>query len=301
MGGVMSKYINPFTDEGFKRIFGRESSKSTLIDFLNALLDGEKHIVDLTYRDKEQISDIDADKCIIYDIFCKTDKGENLIIEMQNKTQGYFQNRIVYYTARAITEQGMKGSEWHYELSAVYTIVFMNFRMSCFGDAFRSDVGLMERSRHEAFSDKMRMIFLQLPSFPYKDEHLCQTQLDRWIYLLLTMEASNDMDWAQSYTPFKKVLDLCELAKLSPDERFRYEQSLKHYRDNLACLDAAKQEGMDIGYERGVEQGTKQGIEKGISQGVARVAQRMLDHGLSLDVISKTTGLSADEIMKFSP
>lgn len=61
----MSKYINPFTDEGFKRIFGRESSKSTLIDFLNALLDGEKHIVDLTYRDKEQISDVDADKCII--------------------------------------------------------------------------------------------------------------------------------------------------------------------------------------------------------------------------------------------
>ena len=104
------------------------------------------------------------------------------------------------------------------------------------------------------------------------------------------------MDWAQSYTPFKRVLDLCELAKLSPDERFRYEQSLKHYRDNLACLDAAKQEGMDIGYERGIEQGVKQGIE----QGVARVAQNMLKQGLPVEVISKATGLSADEIMEFN-
>lgn len=34
----MGKYINPFTDWGFKRLFGQEFSKNLLISFLNDLL-----------------------------------------------------------------------------------------------------------------------------------------------------------------------------------------------------------------------------------------------------------------------
>lgn len=37
----MGKYVNPFTDIGFKRIFGQEISKPLIIDFLNNLLEGE--------------------------------------------------------------------------------------------------------------------------------------------------------------------------------------------------------------------------------------------------------------------
>ena len=50
----MAKYINPFTDIGFKRIFGQELSKPLLLDFLNSLFEGEKHIANLTFLDKEQ-------------------------------------------------------------------------------------------------------------------------------------------------------------------------------------------------------------------------------------------------------
>jgi len=49
----MGKFINPFTDVGFKRIFGQEFSKPLLLDFLNNLLVGERHITDLKLRDKE--------------------------------------------------------------------------------------------------------------------------------------------------------------------------------------------------------------------------------------------------------
>ena len=37
----MGRFINPFTDMGFKRIFGQEATKDLLIDFLNDLLVGE--------------------------------------------------------------------------------------------------------------------------------------------------------------------------------------------------------------------------------------------------------------------
>ena len=33
----MGKFINPFTDFGFKHIFGREMDKDILIEFLNDL------------------------------------------------------------------------------------------------------------------------------------------------------------------------------------------------------------------------------------------------------------------------
>ena len=43
----MGKFINPFTDFGFKHIFGREMDKDILIEFLNDLLEGEYTIMDL--------------------------------------------------------------------------------------------------------------------------------------------------------------------------------------------------------------------------------------------------------------
>ena len=47
------EFINPFTDFGFKRIFGQEINKELTIDFLNLLLDGERHIADLTIHNPE--------------------------------------------------------------------------------------------------------------------------------------------------------------------------------------------------------------------------------------------------------
>ena len=45
----MGKFINPFTDFGFHRIFGQEVHKELLIDFLNQLLKDERHIIDITF------------------------------------------------------------------------------------------------------------------------------------------------------------------------------------------------------------------------------------------------------------
>ena len=49
----MARYINPFSDWSFKRIFGQEYSKDLLIEFLNQLLLGEQHITDVKFKDKE--------------------------------------------------------------------------------------------------------------------------------------------------------------------------------------------------------------------------------------------------------
>jgi predicted transposase/invertase (TIGR01784 family) len=121
-------YINPFNDLAFKRIFGQDQNKSVLIDFLNGLLLGERHIVDVTYGDKEQVLDEEQSSSMIYDVFCTSDTGEKFIVEMQNKSHRHFIDRMVCYASRTIQRQRRKEEEEKYSIKAVYCIVFMNFK-----------------------------------------------------------------------------------------------------------------------------------------------------------------------------
>lgn len=122
----MGRFINPFTDYGFKKIFGQEISKDLLIDFLNDLLKGERVITDLTFLNNEQLPEWEDARALIYDIHCTTDTGEKIIVEMQNKSQAYFRERALFYLSHAVTRQGQRG-DWMFDIKAVYGVFFMNF------------------------------------------------------------------------------------------------------------------------------------------------------------------------------
>ena len=92
----MAKYINPFTDWGFKRLFGQEFSKDLLINFLNDLFEGEFQIKDVTFKDKEQLGDTNDLRGCIFDIYCVTDDDKHFIVEMQNRLVPFFVNRFIY-------------------------------------------------------------------------------------------------------------------------------------------------------------------------------------------------------------
>ena len=80
----MGKFINPFTDFGFHRIFGQEVHKELLIDFLNELLKGERHIIDITFQNPILQPETIEDRGVIFDIHCRDDKGGLFVVEMQN-------------------------------------------------------------------------------------------------------------------------------------------------------------------------------------------------------------------------
>ena len=202
----MGKFINPFTDVGFKRIFGQEVSKPVLLAFLNALLTGERTITDIKFLDKEKIGLSDGDRSLIYDIYCETEAGEHIIVEMQNKYQPYFKKRSIYYMARSIVEQGERGSEWHYDVKAVYLVAFLNFKLSDISKEFRTDVALMDMKHRTLFSDKVRLIYLQLPYFTLEADD-CENVFDRIIYVLKHMDILQRMPWMAQDAVFKKLSD----------------------------------------------------------------------------------------------
>ena len=279
----MAKYINPFTDVGFKRIFGQELSKPLLLDFLNSLFEGEKRIVNLTFLDKEQPALFEEDRSLIYDIYCETDEGEKIIVEMQNKSQPFFKNSSIYYVSESIARQGERGSSWNYEIDSVYLVAFLNFSPLDFKKQFRTDVVLAEKGTKEQFSDKLRMIFLQLPLFK-KDADECENQVERWIYLLKNMETLNRLPWAAQSAVFKKLESIADVGGMTRAERLQYDEALKKYRDTISVFQGVRLEG--------IMEGRKEGRKEGLRQ----TARNLKSMGLGIADIQKATGLSEEEI-----
>ena len=62
------RYISPYTDFGFKYIFGSELNKEYLISFLNALFEGRHHITDVTYQNSEHLDEVVYSRRAIFDV-----------------------------------------------------------------------------------------------------------------------------------------------------------------------------------------------------------------------------------------
>ena len=110
---IKDKYIDPFTDFGFKHIFGTEENKHFLISFLNDLLDIDSKIIDLEYRNLEKLGLNIIDRRAIFDVYCTDEKNNNFIVELQRSKQKYFKDRSLYYTSFPIQQQSKRG-DWDY-------------------------------------------------------------------------------------------------------------------------------------------------------------------------------------------
>ena len=301
----MGRFINPFTDVGFKRIFGQEINKDLLIDFLNSLLEGEKKVKDITFLDKELLPEFENDRSVIYDVYCTDESGEEFIVEMQNREHVHFRERAVYYLSRAIARQGEKGADWMFNLKAVYGIFFMNFHLPGQEEhKLRTDVELTDRETGKRFSSDMRFIFLELPAFT-KEESECENDFERWIYVLKHMETLKRMPFKARKSVFERLEQIVDIAALTKEEREMYDESIKVYRDHLVTMEFAKQTGFDQGKEVGLAEGMAEGMmkgreegrEEGIRDNQVRIARMMKSKGYSIEEIAGLTGLSEEEVV----
>ena len=297
----MGVFINPFTDIGFKRIFGQEFSKPLLLDFLNNLLVGERKIENITFLDKEMPRDIEGERSIIYDVLCETETGEKIIVEMQNQRQPFFKQRSIFYASEAISRQARKGREWRFDIKAVYLIAFLNFTLEDIVTTFRTDVALLDMRTKEVFSDKIRLIYLQLPYFN-KEADECENDFERWIYVLKNMETINRLPWTAKSAVFKRLEEIAEVRALTKEEQMQYDHALKVYRDNYNTFQGAIEEGMKEGREKGLKEGREKGIKEGREEGRAdktkEIVQNMKKMGMSIEQIAQACGISVEEAEK---
>ena len=96
----------------------------------------------------------------------------------------------------------------------------------------------------------MRYIFLELPSFK-KEESECETDFERWIYVLKNMETLQRLPFKARNAVFKKLEEIVDIASMSKEERMKYDESIKVYRDQLAVMEFERNKGLAEGRAEG--------------------------------------------------
>jgi len=274
----MAKYLDLFTDYGFKKIFGEEANKNFLIDFFNALLPDAFPITDLAFKKTEQLGNRD-DRRAVYDIYCVNERGERFIVEMQKIKRDFFKDRTLYYSTFPIREQAEKG-EWDFNLKSVFCVSLMDF---VFDDEYEKrhpdkvivDIALRDRSGKE-FYGKLQYIYLEMPNFRKTEQELV-TRLDKWLYFIKNLENfENIPEIFKNEIVFIEAMKKAEIARFNQDELYQYEADLKVYRDFINGLNTARREGK--------------------KEGILEMVKKLREKGVSFEIISQTTGLTNPEI-----
>ena len=322
---ISERYINPYTDFGFKKLFGTELNKDLLISFLNALFHDKPEITDLTYMNTEHLGEgiVDRKAAIkreqsdaridsaereqarpkvkaVFDVYCRLADGSRIIVEMQKAEQQYFKDRSIYYSTYPIREQAPKG-KWDYHLEDVYTVGILNFTFP--KDEYPSDsliheIKLKDVEDNHVFYDKLTFVYLEMPKFNKTEDEL-ETMFDKWMFALSNLARLLERPKALQERIFTRLFEQAEVARFTPQERNEYVASKKEYWDNYSALTTSYNKGLAKGLAEGEAKGERKGIAKAEAkawQEKQESARKMKEDHLPIDAIAKYTGLSADEI-----
>ena len=255
---------------------------------------GEQNVQDVTYLNSEQLGDRSDARRAIFDVYCENDKGEKFIVEMQNVYQEFFKDRTIYYSTFPIREQAQRGGDWDFHLNPVYTIGLLNFN---FADGLENakrwhhEVKLMEVDTHEVFYDKLTYIYVEIPKFDKKENELV-TMYDKWMYILKNLSKLMQRPAALQERVFTRLFEQAEIAKFNKQELKLYEDSVNAYRDIVNAIRTAEKKKFAEGRAEGIAEGRAEGR----AEVIVEVAKKMLDNGMSADLVAEMTGLSLEEV-----
>lgn len=273
------EFIRLLTDFGFKRVFGSKEHAGILLRFLNALFEGEMRINQIEFRDKEILPVHITGKRILYDIYCTTDRGDVFILEMQHRESENFSSRILFYSANAIVQQGIKGVE--YEIDPVYCIVLTNFNLRKMKKSLVKDIRLLDNHTHEIYSDHLRIIFISLKEVPDEWDE-CETNLLKLLYLVKNMEDMTRKSKPYLTGEYADLFNASSIGNLTGEEAEAYSQSYLKELDNQSAIRFAAKESLLEGEKKGEKKGRKEGRKEMLEE----ILRRARNAGFSEDMIA---------------
>ena len=305
---IKARYIDPMVDWSFKRLFGSEVNKDILIEFLKVIFP-EHEIEDITYIPAEQLGIMEDDRKAVFDVICRTKKGEEFIVEMQCATQKHFFERALYYTSFPIMKQGKKAqrdeetgirNEWNYELDGVYFLGVLNFRYED-DDLIEHRYLLREATTGKIMTDKLKFVFVEVEKFNKSEDELA-TDFDKWLFILKNLSKLLERPAALRDKIFSRLFDVAEYASLDNIDKQNYVKAMTTARDTHNQIEYAKKTGLEEGLVKGFEKGRAEGLEEGLEKGredaKQLIAINFLKLGTPCGVVAKATGLSLEEVTK---
>ncbi|MDR2042150.1 MAG: Rpn family recombination-promoting nuclease/putative transposase [Tannerella sp.] len=279
-------FMNPRPDFGFRKIF---MDRELLIDFLNGLIGERAQITGVEYLPNTVAGEWDADRKAVFDLYCTNSEGEYFIVEMQRCLQPHFIDRSLFYASAVIRSQAPAG-KWDYRLKAVYFIAvldFVEFTEADVRESYVEQACLYRRNAQRPLSDKLNMLYIELPKFKKTPEELT-TNADRWFYLLKNLEKLKDRPPEVQGRIFEKLFKRAQINRLTTKEMEEYKTSVLEYDSIKSAIAYSK--------ERGIEEGIEKGERIGMEKARREIIKRLLRGGFSIETVSSITGLGVEEI-----
>lgn len=308
MGGLKDRYIR--FDWAIKRLLRQKANFDVLEGFLTVFIGEEVKIVEIL--ESEGNRQTPDDKFNRVDIKARNSKGEIILVEVQNTSELYYLERILYGVAKAITEHIHLGDTYK-EVKKVYSISILYFDIGKGADYLyvgqNKFIGvhtndqlvitakekgvLVQKSPAEIFPE---YILVRVNEF----DKVAVTPLEEWVAYLKSGVIKENTTAPGLQEARKKL----QYYSMTDAERYAYDEHLNAVMIQNDVLGNAREEGLAEGRAEGLTQGRAEGLTQGLTQGRAEgraeakkdIVKSMLSNGLSVEQAAKYSGLTVEEV-----
>ena len=283
--GKLYRYADLTFDKGFKIVLGRIGSEELLRHLLNRLLGTS--IVHLEYRNTEHPGMTEEERSSRFDVYCEDENGICFQVEMQNWSQKYFYKRAIYYSSLVLMDQAARaqreyketigketGKGWDYNFQPLYVVSFLNFSNWTSQNAqakrnpYISTYRYVDIETGDELSDSTNLVFVDLHGFD-KTEEECESLEDIWMYSIKNMHSMLVCPEKFKGTEIEDLYVKSELAKMTVEQRLKYEESIMTRNDILNSIAEQLEDARKEAQERGAAEGRAKGMEEGLAEGRA--------------------------------
>jgi predicted transposase/invertase (TIGR01784 family) len=271
------KFVDIKNDIAFRKIFGNENRKETLISFLNAVLDfhGDQRITQVTILNPYQLPKLKGGKVTIIDVKATDHVGRTYIVEMQVGDIDGFEKRVLFYSYKSYSDQ-IKRADFYRKLRPVIFIGILDFEHTE-NKKYISRSQVRDIETGEQTIKDMEFTFIELPKFKLELNEL-KTLAEKWVYFIKNAENLEVIPDDINDEGLKSAYEEANVQTWTQEELDAYEYAFMREEDERARLDKAKQDGKEEGQEAAV--------------------LGFFHHGASIELIAKSLNLSEDKVRK---
>ena len=288
MKELKDRYIR--FDWAIKRLLRQKANFGVLEGFLTVFLGEKITIVELLESEGNQLSE--DDKFNRVDIKALNDKGEIIIVEIQNTRELYYLERILYGVAKAITEHISLG-ESYYKVKKIYSISVLYFDIGR-GEDFlyhgqNHFIGVHTKDQLVINTKERNAIVSRLPSEIFPEyilirvnefDKVAVTPLEEWMNYLKDGTIRPD-----TMAPgLGEAREKLKYYSMTPEDRHAYDEHWNAVMIQNDVLDSAKLEGR--------MEGLAEGEAKGKAEANLENAKKMKAMGIDLEMIRQITGIT---------
>ncbi|MEZ6111308.1 MAG: Rpn family recombination-promoting nuclease/putative transposase [Pirellulaceae bacterium] len=257
--------IRPINDFAFKKTFGTPANKGVLVSLLNAILDLNSPIADVTIENPFNLQDFADDKLSVLDVKAVDQSGAIYDVEIQLTVVPGLDRRIVFYGCELYAGQLQAGEDYS-ELKPVYSICIADGILWRDARQVHHAFRLTDRESGRTLPNTLEIHTLELGRYNRTESELASApMLDCWLYWLLHAHEYEPAELLRllPQVEFQQATrTLTEIAEKTEDKTM-YDAREKARRDQQWALTGSYREGFAHGELAGETRGEVRGLAIG--------------------------------------